>query len=87
MAACIIKRGSLYDHTLSDVANLYSTDSSLQATPPPPLPIYSNTLKEAFIHMGGKIIYFTDLKNQTFVLEIKSRWVKDIIKEGARKIA
>ena len=37
--------------------------------------------------MGGKISDFPDLKKQTFALEIERMWGKDIIKEGARKIA
>ena len=53
-----------------------STDSILQAI----LHLYSDTLKEAFIHMGGDISDFTELNNQTVVLDIERGWVKDIIK-------
>ena len=60
-----------------------STDYILQYIPL----LYFDTLREAFIHMGIKIISFTNLNNLMVALEIKSRWDKDIIKEGARKIA
>ena len=68
---------------LSAVENLESTDSILQYT----LPLSSDPLKEAFIHMGVKIRKFPDLNKQTVVLEIEKRWCHDIIKEGSRKIA
>ena len=58
-----------------------STDSILQAI----IPLSSDSLKDAFIHMGGKIIDLLDLKKWTFALDIESRWVNDIIKEVARK--
>ena len=59
-AAHIIKQGRSYDNILSSVSNLLSvtktmkdsTDSILQAT----IPLSFDTLKEAFIHIGGKII-------------------------------
>ena len=35
-AAHIIKKGNSYDNTISDVANLYYTDSILKDTPSPP---------------------------------------------------
>ena len=63
-----------------------STESTPQPTPPPP-PLFHETLKDAVIHMSGNISDFTNLKKQTFALEIGSRWGKDIIEEGARKIA
>ena len=87
----IIKRGSLYDNILSAVANLLSAtkttedsnDSILQAI----YPLSSDTLKGAFINMGGKISDLTNLMKKTFALDIERRWGKDIIKEEARKIA
>ena len=88
-AACIIKQGGSYDNIISAVANLLSatnttvefTDSILQSI----LPLSYDTLKCDFIHMGGNISDFTDLKKQIVSLEIERRWGKDIIKEGARK--
>ena len=52
-----------------------STDSILQDT----LILYSDTLKDAFIHVDGKIGDLTDLKKQAVALEIKRRWVKNTI--------
>ena len=60
-----------------------STDYTLQAI----LPLSYDTLKDAFIHMGGNISDFPDLKKQTVALEIEKRWCQDIIKEGAIIIA
>ena len=37
--------------------------------------------------MGGKISDSPDLKKRTITLEIERRWGKDIIEEGAKKIA
>ena len=37
--------------------------------------------------MSGKIRDLNDLKEKIVALEIESIWGKDIIKEGARKIA
>ena len=53
---------------------------------PPPPPLSSDTLKEAFIHMGGKIRNVPKIKKQMVVLEIE-KWGggQDIIKDGARK--
>ena len=82
-SACIIKRGSSCDNILSDVENLESTDSILQSI----IPLYSDTLKEVFMHMGVNIINFPVLKKQTVALEIEKRWCQDIIKEGAIIIA
>ena len=64
--ACVIKLGIYCDNILSVVANLLSvantmeesTDSILQAI----MPLSSDSLKDAFIHMGGKIIDLLDLK-------------------------
>ena len=81
--AHIIKRWRLHDTILSAVANLDSTDSILQTM----LPLYSEILKEAFIHMCGNIIDFTNPKKQTVALDIERIWGKDIIKVVARKIA
>ena len=71
-AAHIIKRGSLYYNNLYTVANLLSTtntteeptESILQDI----LSLSYETLKDAFVHMGGKISGFTDLKKQTVTL-------------------
>ena len=90
-AARITKRGNSYDNILSSVANLLSaikttkeyTGSILQAI----LPLSSDTSGGAFIHMGGKISDSPDLKKRTITLEIERRWGKDIIEEGAKKIA
>ena len=90
-SAHITSQGSLYVTILSYVENLLSatntteesTDSTLQATPP----LSYETLKEDFIHMGGNISDFPDIKKQMVVLDIERRRGKDIIKEGARKIA
>ena len=82
-AARIINRGISHDNIISAVAKLDSNDSILQAI----LPISSDTLNEAFIHMGGKIRNVPEIKKQMVVLEIEKRWGQDIIKEGARKIA
>ena len=87
--ARIIKRGSSYNNIISDVSNPLSviktmeeyTDSILQDI----LHLSSDTLKNAFIHMGGKITDFSDLKNQTVLLDIERRWGKDITEERARK--
>ena len=35
--------------------------------------------------MDGKIGHLTNLKKQTFTLEIERRWVMDIIEDGERK--
>ena len=51
------------------------------------IPLSSGTLKDDFIHMDGKIRYFTDLNKWTFPLDIVRRRGKDIIKEVAIKIA
>ena len=82
-SARIIRRGSSYDNTPFVLANIDSTESIIQYI----LPLSSKTLKGSFIHMGVKIGKFPDLKKQTVALEIENRWCKDIIKEGARKIA
>ena len=89
----IINWGIPHDNIFSTVDNLLSdtnttedsTDSILQYTPPPPP--YYDILKEAFIHMFGKISYFTNLNNCTVPLEIERKWGMDIIEEGAMKIA
>ena len=60
----IIKRGSSYDNILSAVENLEYTDSILQAI----TPLYSDTLKEVFIHMGVNIIIFLTSRSK------RSRW-------------
>ena len=65
---------------LSLISNIHSI---LQDT----LSLSYDTLNDAFIHIGGKISDFNDLKKRTVVLEIERRRGKDIIKEGARKIA
>ena len=83
MSAHIIKRGSSYDNIVSAVANLDYNYSILQSI----IPLYSETLKGAFIHMGVKISNFPNLKKQTVALDIEKRLVQDIIKEGAKKIA
>ena len=36
--------------------------------------------------MSGNISNFTDLKKQTFALDIERRWGKDIIEEVAKHI-
>ena len=54
----IINKGSSYDNIISSVTNIDSTESIIQSI----LPISSETLKEAFIHTGGDIRDFTDLK-------------------------
>ena len=90
-AAHIINRIVSYDNNISAVANLLSstnttyeyTDFILQAI----LSLYYDTLKDDFIHMSGKIRDLNDLKEKIVALEIESIWGKDIIKEGARKIA
>ena len=76
---------------LSDVANLLivvnategSTESILQAI----MTLSYDILKYTFIHMGGKISDLTNLKKWTVTLDIKRRWVNNIIEEGSRKIA
>ena len=76
-AAHIIKQGRSYDNTLSNVANLlsvtkttdYSTESSLQAI----IPLSSDTLKDAFIHLGENISDLPDQKNQTVTVDIARR--------------
>ena len=65
---------------LSLISNIHSI---LQDT----LSLSYDTLNDAFIHICGKISDFNDLKKRTVVLEIERRRGKDIIKEGARKIA
>ena len=83
MEARIIKHGSSYDNILSSVENLLSvtkttedsTDSIIQAI----IPLYYDTLKDDFIHMGVNIGDFTDLKKQMSMLDITRRWFKDII--------
>ena len=83
--AQITDKGISYDNILSDLADLLSatkitedsTDSILQATP---TPLSSDTLKEAFIHMGVNIDDLTNIKKQTFALDIDSRWGKYMIK-------
>ena len=52
-----------------------STDYILEAI----LPLSSDTLKYAFIHMGGKITYFPEPNKKTIALEIERGWGKDII--------
>ena len=72
ISARIIKWGSSYDNILSSVANLWSVtkttedlnDSILQDINP----ISYENLKDAFIHMGVKIIGLPDLKNQMVTL-------------------
>ena len=89
-AARIIKQGSSYDNIISTVSNLLSstkktedsTDYILQATPS----ISPDTLNDSFICISGKINDLHDLKKRTVAFEIESKWGKDIIKEGARKI-
>ena len=39
----------------------------------------SDTLKDCFLHLGGKVSNFTDIKNQTVAVHIAKRWGKDII--------
>ena len=68
--------GQYFIHILSAVENLEPTKSILQDI----LPLSSATIKETFIHMGGKVNYFTELKKRTVVLDIERRWGKDIIK-------
>ena len=63
-AARIINRGISHDNIISAVAKLDSNDPILQAI----LPISSDTLNEAFIHMGGKIRNVPEIKKQMVVL-------------------
>ena len=64
--------GRSYDNILSALSNLLSsintteesTDPILQAV----LPLYYDTRKDAFIHMGEKISDFIDLKKKTVLL-------------------
>ena len=60
-----------------------STDSVLQDI----IPISSDSFKDTFLHLGGKLSDLPDLKKRTFVVEIVRRWGKYIIKKGARIIA
>ena len=76
MSAHIIKRGSSYDNIVSAVANLDYNYSILQSI----IPLYSETLKGAFIHMGVKIRKVTDLKKQMVALDFEKRWCQDITK-------
>ena len=59
-----------------------STESINKAVPP----LFSDTLKDNFIRMGGNISDLTNPKKQTSALDIESRWGMDIIKYGAIKI-
>ena len=90
-AARIIKRGRSHDNILSAVANLLSanntTEESIDSILHSIALLSSDNLNDSFIDMGEKISNLPDLKKQTVALEIERSWGKDIIKEGARKIA
>ena len=87
----IIKIWRSYDNIISTVTNLLSitnttedyTDSFLQTI----IPLSSETLKDDFFHLGGKIRDLPDQKKQTAAVKIIRRWGKDIIKEGAKVIS
>ena len=68
----IIKRGSSYDNILSAVENLEYTDSILQAI----TPLYSDTLKEVFIHMGVNIIIFLTSRSKRSHWRLKKGGVR-----------
>ena len=80
--SCIIKQGSSYDNIIYNVVNLLSssktteeyTDSILKAI----LNLSSDTLKDAFIHMGEKI---SDLHN------LKKKWPRWILKGNGVSIS
>ena len=63
----IIKGGISYGNILSAVSNILSvtntTEDSTESTLQAIIPLYYDTIKDAFIHMGGNISDFTDLKN------------------------
>ena len=59
---------------------------TLKFTPYTP-PLSSDTFKDAIIHMGENISDYPNVKNQTVTLDIERRCGKDIIEEGAIKIA
>ena len=84
MASHVIKRGIFYDDITSTMEKLLS---ATKTTNDSIIPLSYDTLKDAFIHMGGNISDFPNLEKQTVALEIERRWDKYIIKEGARKTA
>ena len=87
--AHIIKQRIYYDNIISTVANLLSvtktTEEYTESIFKDIISLTYDTLKDAFIHMDGKISDFPDLKKQTVTLDIERRWGKDITEERARK--
>ena len=83
----IIKQGILFHKILSTVARIYSvtdtTDESTESALQDITPLSFDNLKDAFLHLGGNIHDFPDLKKWTFMVQISKRWGKGIIKEGA----
>ena len=85
-----MKQRSSYYNILDAISNLLGvtnttqdpTDSILKYI----IPVCSDNLKDAFIHMGGNISNFTDLKKQKSELKVLRKWGKDTIEEGARQI-
>ena len=51
------------------------------------IPLSSETLKDYFFHVGGKITDLAELKKQTAQLDILRSLGKDIVEEGATTIA
>ena len=90
-ATRIIKQVISYDNILSAVAKLLSatntTEDSAGSILHAIIPLSSDNLNKDFIYMDRKISYFPNLKKRTVALENERRWVKDVIKEVARKIA
>ena len=83
MAARVINQGSSCDNILSAVENILSvtnnTEDSNKYIIQVIIPLSSDTLKDAFIHMGVNIGDFTDIKKRMYALDITRKWGKDII--------
>ena len=83
----ITNQGISFEKILSVLANLWSdtdateesTDSVLQGI----ISLSSDTLKDAFFHLGGNISDLPDLNNSTVAVGIAQMWGKHIIEEGA----
>ena len=78
MASHVIKRGVFYDDITSAMENLLS---ATKTTNDSIIPLSYDTLKDAFIHMGGNISDLPDLKKQMIALDIERRRDNDIIEK------
>ena len=76
----IINWGVYSDNIISTVANILSTTKTMEESTYSILQdiitLSSNTLNDAFFHMGGDNSDFTNLKKRTFALDIEKSWGK-----------